>query len=1513
VPDAKYYSVKSSNLIKELKDITDNSANDPILYVTSNSTEEISILADDKSVIAKGIVSIDKNYSGEVALNMAEQLSLGNSAANINNNGIAVGNTDGYIYYVNSSDKEKLYKQGIGGGYNRLILEDKPQYINESGDWIYYSNYSDGGALYRIKKDGTSKEKLLYDKAAYITIAGQDIYYSNHSDGGKLYRVKKDMSDAKKGADGYLHGNIVSTSYGDNSGKGIDEVAYINVVGNWIYYSNYSDGHKPYVISKDGTYRGKLSENYADCLQVQGDWIYFTTNGGTISKINKNQNSLTIPIKATASLYNKGYHINVHGDWIFYSNAEDKGKLYKINTDGSGTKVKLADESVGYINIVGDWIYFNTTGGKSYRLPVTANGTEKPELLGTSDITNKIAEIQDVYVTVDYADVDKSIAEIENKYIPDKVSATMSDNTMQQLVVSWDTKNVVVKDGVRTYSGSVIGYNKTIKLIMTIPSQMLNDTNTISIYKNGNKNDIVIVEGDNTDVSKIRIAEGDVITIFDKDGKQLGTGTVGKDGKATVSKLSLNDVGDSFFIKVKRGTKAPSNSTEVRLHNVPLVKSTDVLDNDSVGVGVDSRDISINKWTQAYFDTFKKNTLDNAYKTLYISASGTQAVTLTGLDGLSRTITIDGDKVRKGQKIYVVPTKTAFDMTNLSYLDIKSFTDTSWNIAKNELKNSDGTYYSKDSLGTALKSGNYDAYVSNSFIGLAAPDISGKQPVVYEEIANSLAAAFTMTAEGVPAKPTIQAQTVQGSKTGVVKLDKVLAQGETAWLIPVAIIDKYNLRGWRADMGTNPLQDMINDVQDVVYKSYTSPGTTMDSPKGDVSQLPKDVEYKLFISNSIGISPESDNKIIVDNKSPDARPVAPDVSKPNVYDYYVGDTINVISDEKAKVYIVAANVTASTVADLEDAVRNKNALSISHSGSNIKVPITKSETLIDFIEPTSNTNNIDSTKEYKVIGVDLAGNISSGFLITITRHISELYDLYWDARARADALGTAAPIELLNSIKKCEGIFQKVSVKQSEINAMYDELLTNLNRLTSSFTLNSTDKKITLSGDTITLYQMTISKLRSKLTTLADATVKFYDKDGNLIPTEAYTTTFTTDGMKVVAEYGNLTPLSYTFYVNAAIDISTKDELLYALNVNTHITSITLTQTPVPIIINEPININRKLSIEGSTGATTVIQFGSNGILNNTVLGELSLKNITFTGGGLGRTQDVINNTGVLTIDSCKFTGFRFTDNKSVVRSIDGAKLVMTNANNYTTFSLITSDSNTTFSYVYIGSGTSFGTKVDKCIFTGTTSGKNVKGIMIEGNTIGSQIQISNNTFTGFISNTTGSMAIPVYVLGGSISMSNNTINTSESGIFIDVNKLCVIGVESIMKGSGRYDVAGTLIKNANSKVANNYFGDIMIGLLEDGKIPTIYYNSTTTPTIANMTVTGGTLDITKNNATDIYQYKVTDSLNFIVPPQKGTIASGYTLYDDANKPTGLSGKYLTVVQVDSTGKIQTYRQTYIP
>ena len=79
----------------------------------------------------------------------------------------------------------------------------------------------------------------------------------------------------------------------------------------------------------------------------------------------------------TSGNINNGGIAAIQEDWIYYSNLNDGGKIYRIRTDGSD-KDKLCDKINCYnINVIGDWIYFSS--GIVYKM--RTDGTECSEVI----------------------------------------------------------------------------------------------------------------------------------------------------------------------------------------------------------------------------------------------------------------------------------------------------------------------------------------------------------------------------------------------------------------------------------------------------------------------------------------------------------------------------------------------------------------------------------------------------------------------------------------------------------------------------------------------------------------------------------------------------------------------------------------------------------------------------------------------------------------------------------------------------------------------------------------------------------------------------------------------------------------------------------------------------------------------------------------------------------------------------------------------------------------------------
>ena len=264
------------------------------------------------------------------------QISTGNTNGNINNSGLAALQ-NGWIYYDSGGGMYKIKTDGTGAA---KLNDDICWWINATVNWIYYANGSDNYKLYRIKTDGTSKTKVSDETMYSIHVIGDWIYYTDYSDSvdnsGKIYKMKTDGTGK----------TLVS-----------DTISYsINFTGSWVYYGT---GNALFKIKTDGTGKIKLTEdtsyyNVIGDINVSGEWIYYTEYSEYSGKLQKIKTDGT-----GKTLVNSGMsrYVNLVGDWLYYSNADDSTRLYKMKTDGSG-KTKLNNDASSFPNIAGDWIYY---------------------------------------------------------------------------------------------------------------------------------------------------------------------------------------------------------------------------------------------------------------------------------------------------------------------------------------------------------------------------------------------------------------------------------------------------------------------------------------------------------------------------------------------------------------------------------------------------------------------------------------------------------------------------------------------------------------------------------------------------------------------------------------------------------------------------------------------------------------------------------------------------------------------------------------------------------------------------------------------------------------------------------------------------------------------------------------------------------------------------------------------------------------------------------------------------
>lgn len=73
---------------------------------------------------------------------------------------------NGWFYYYNWNNHNKIYKVRLDNSENSLVCNDSAYLINIVGDWIYYVNSSENDKFYRVRTDGSGKAASLLKPAA---------------------------------------------------------------------------------------------------------------------------------------------------------------------------------------------------------------------------------------------------------------------------------------------------------------------------------------------------------------------------------------------------------------------------------------------------------------------------------------------------------------------------------------------------------------------------------------------------------------------------------------------------------------------------------------------------------------------------------------------------------------------------------------------------------------------------------------------------------------------------------------------------------------------------------------------------------------------------------------------------------------------------------------------------------------------------------------------------------------------------------------------------------------------------------------------------------------------------------------------------------------------------------------------------------------------------------------------------------------------------------------------------
>ena len=278
---------------------------------------------------------------------------------------------NGYIYFINKDDGDKLYKVSVteSDSAGTLVHDKKISdlIVDEEG-YAFFTQYDTqlgvnvAAAIHKLNLSTDTLTKLTTDKGKYLTKMGEYIYYINadlltsNIFGKGIYRVSINAS-----------GNLTSEKLLDS---GEDDGFYsLTGDGTNLYYYNRSEKH------------------------------FYRFNPETKSNQDLMRNFVVPQEEPTFALYPYSF-VTEHDGEIYYANPLESGMLYKYNPT-TKINVRVLSDSVSNVYFHENYMYYNTYIATNYalwRLDLTQSEAE-PQKISPHRYENLIFQGNYLYAT----------------------------------------------------------------------------------------------------------------------------------------------------------------------------------------------------------------------------------------------------------------------------------------------------------------------------------------------------------------------------------------------------------------------------------------------------------------------------------------------------------------------------------------------------------------------------------------------------------------------------------------------------------------------------------------------------------------------------------------------------------------------------------------------------------------------------------------------------------------------------------------------------------------------------------------------------------------------------------------------------------------------------------------------------------------------------------------------------------------------------------------------------------
>lgn len=289
----------------------------------------------------------DKETMQNSSILADEENSLVNGAGN-DANGKSAALCQDIIIYENDYDEDNLYIENYDSSGDYLFYSNTNGYpnagIEESEGWIYHI---DGPSLVKTNLK-TKQSIILLDDIGSKNFSSEFKVYNNY-----IYFTQDAYSDDENSATENLC-CINSDGTNLNIIPGV-EACEFTIVDGWIYYQETFSGNL-YRVDLSGNNKQLIVNSWVYNIIVSNGFVYYVdgNNGRQITRTKLDGSETSTVVSNPTNSF------NLLGNYIYYSNQADNGRIYCVGVDGANVR-RIGDiEYALNINIVGNWMFYKS-------------------------------------------------------------------------------------------------------------------------------------------------------------------------------------------------------------------------------------------------------------------------------------------------------------------------------------------------------------------------------------------------------------------------------------------------------------------------------------------------------------------------------------------------------------------------------------------------------------------------------------------------------------------------------------------------------------------------------------------------------------------------------------------------------------------------------------------------------------------------------------------------------------------------------------------------------------------------------------------------------------------------------------------------------------------------------------------------------------------------------------------------------------------------------------------------